>query len=83
MDLTVSLPLTSAGHTAIVVFVDRFSTLAHFVATANQVLAKDFALLFRHHVLRLHGCPCDLVNDQDPRFTSNFFRELCALMGVH
>jgi hypothetical protein len=82
MDLIVSLPLTSAGHTAIVVFVDRFSKMAHFVATTDQVSAKDFALLFRHHVLRLHGCPRDLVSDRDPRFTSHFFRELCALMGV-
>jgi transposase InsO family protein len=82
MDLIVSLPLTSVGHTAIVVFVDRFSKMAQFVATTDQVSAKDFALLFRHHVLRLHGCPRDLVSDRDPRFTSNIFRELCALMGV-
>jgi GTP cyclohydrolase II len=72
MDLIVSLPMTTAGQTAVVVFVDRFSKMAHFVATTGQVSAKDFAHLFRHHVLRLHGCPCDLVSDRDPRFTSQF-----------
>jgi hypothetical protein len=33
-------------------------------------------------VFRLHGVPASIVSDRDPRFTSQFFSELCALLGV-
>ena len=82
MDLITSLPLTDHGFTAIIVFVDRLSKMAHFVPTVNEVSAVDCAQWFRHQVLRLHGCPRNVVSDRDPRFTSNFFAEFCRLAGV-
>ena len=82
MDLITALPQTDKGHTAIYVFVDRLSKMAHFVPTTTDVSAEECACLFRHHVVRLHGCPTDVVSDRDPRFTSNFFAEYCRLMGV-
>ena len=82
MDLIVSLPRTDRGHTAILVFVDRFSKMGHFVPCTDSVTAKETAAFLRHHVVCLHGYPYELVSDRDPRFTSHFFTEFCKLAGV-
>ena len=82
MDLITSLPVTAAGHTAILVFIDRFSKMSHFAAITDNITAKDCATEFRHHVTRLHGCPKEIVSDRDPRFTSNFFKEFCKLTDI-
>ena len=82
MDLITSLPLTEKGHTAILVIVDHFSKMGHFAPCADTLTAKEAATLFRHHVIRLHGCPEELVTDRDLRFTSHFFSEFCNLTGV-
>ena len=82
MDLITSLPLIHHGSTAIIVFVDRLSKMAHFVPIVDEASAVDCAQLFRHHVLRLHGCPRNVVSGRDPRFTSNFLAEFCRLAGA-
>ena len=56
--------------------------MAHFVPTVNEVSAVDCAQLFLHHVLETHGCPRNVVSDQDARITSNFFAEICRLAGI-
>ena len=83
MDFIVSLPLTASDHTAILVLVDYFSKMAHFVPTTNYLHAQETAAPFMHTVIRLHTCPGEIVSPRDPRFTSNFFREFCKLAGVH
>ena len=82
MDLITQLPLTKKGHDAIVVFVDRLSKMVHVAPTTNEVTAEGIATLLRHHVVRLHGLPSELVTDRDPRFTAKFMRELCQTLGV-
>ena len=82
MDLITALPETGNGHTAILVFVDRLSKMSHFVATKTELTAVDYAALFRHHVIRLHGYVDDIISDRDPRFTSKLFTEFCRLTGT-
>ena len=82
MDLITALPPTRSGNTAIVVFVDRLSKMAHFVATVTTIGAAGMAKLFLNNVFRLHGMPEELVSDRDPRFTSVFWSELCMLLGT-
>ena len=82
MDLITSLPFMDHGLTAIIVLVDRLSKMAHFVLAVNEVSAVDCAQLFRHHVLRLHGCPRNVVSNRDPRITISFFAEFCGLAGI-
>ena len=82
LNLIVHLPTTKRGHTAIVVFVDRLTKMAHFVATTTTIDAPGVAQLFFNEVVRHHGYPANLVSDRDARFTSKFWQTLAKLSGI-
>jgi hypothetical protein len=62
VDFITQLP-PSKGFTAICVFVDRFTKMAHFVPTTDDVDAEGTVALFLQHVFSLHGLPDDVVSD--------------------
>jgi len=80
MDFMVSLP-PSRGFDAIMVVVDRFSKMAHFIPTKDEVTAQETGRLFFSHIFKHHGLPKDIVLDRDPKFTSKFWRALWKRMG--
>jgi transposase InsO family protein len=67
---------------AILVIVDRFTKLAHFIPTTKSCTAPQVADLFLHHVIRLHGFPRQLITDRDPVFTSIFWQHLLKNCNV-
>jgi hypothetical protein len=71
MDFIVSLS-PSKGFDAIMVVVDRFSKMAHFIPTKESATAQEMGRLFFTHVFKHHGLPKDIVSDRDPKFTSKF-----------
>jgi len=56
MDFMVSLP-PSRGFDAIMVVVDRFSKMAHFIPTKDEATAQEMKRLFFTHVFKHHGFP--------------------------
>ena len=82
MDLITQLPRTSSGNDAIVVFVDKFSKMVHYVATTTTVTAEELANIFLNNVVKHHGIPKNLVSDRDPRFTSKFWQCLFKTLGT-
>lgn len=76
MDFVLGLPTTGRGHDAILVIVDRFSKMVHFVATTSTCTAVDVAKMFQDNVIRLHGVPHDIVSDRDSKFTGHFWGAL-------
>jgi transposase InsO family protein len=82
MDFITQLPRTKAGHDAIVVFVDTFSKMVHFVPTKTTASAPDTAKLFFDHVFKLHGLPKSIVSDRDAKFTSRFWQSLFNTLGT-
>jgi hypothetical protein len=62
MDFMVSLP-PSKGFDAIMVVVDRFSKMAHFIPTKENALAQETGRLFFTHVFKHHGLPKEIVLD--------------------
>jgi len=80
MDFMVNLP-PSRGFDAIMVVVDRFSKMAHFIPTKDEATAQETGKLFFTHVFKHHGLPKDIVSNQNPKFTSKFWRALWKRMG--
>jgi hypothetical protein len=80
MDFMVSLP-PSRGFDAIMVVVDQFSKMTHFIPTKESAMAQETRRLFFTHVFKHHGLPKDIVLDQSPKFTNKFWRTLWKRMG--
>jgi transposase InsO family protein len=72
----------SEGHTQIMVVVDCFSQMAHFIALTKTATARDAAQAFLREVWKLHGIPKLIISDRDTKWTSEFWDELCNLLGI-
>jgi transposase InsO family protein len=70
------------GHTQIMVVVDRFSKMVHFIALTETETAKDAVQAFLKEVLKLHGLPKSIILDRDTKWTSVFWDTLCGLLGI-
>ena len=81
MDFIVSLP-ESNKFTAILVIVDRFTKMSHFIPTTNEVNATTTAQLFFDHIYKYHGLPTDIISDCGTVFTSKFWSTLMGLINV-
>ena len=52
------------------VFVDGLTKMVHFAPTRIEASTEDVAQLIMDHVIRLHGCPEDVVSERDTGFVS-------------
>ncbi|CAI7747724.1 unnamed protein product, partial [Closterium sp. NIES-54] len=82
LDFITGLPPTNAGHDAILVVIDKFSKMGHFIPTHTTACTEETAHLFLKHIISQHGIPTTLISDRDPKFTSKFWKELMSLMGT-
>jgi hypothetical protein len=82
MDFIMDLPITSLGHDAILVFVDKLTKFVHLAPTNKTCSADEASRLFLTHVYQYHGTPKVLISDRDPRFTSNFWKGFCNRLGI-
>lgn len=81
LDFIVELP-NSAGHNAMLVIVDRFKKLAHFLPTTTGVTAQETFRLFMENVFLHHSIPNEIVSDQGPQFTSKFWEKILKDLKV-
>jgi len=76
MDLITQLPTSKSGNDAIVVWVDKFSKMVHYVPCRTTITAPELARLFLDTIVRHHGLPSNIISDRDSKFTSDFWKEL-------
>ncbi|CAI7843726.1 unnamed protein product [Closterium sp. NIES-54] len=82
LDFITGLPPTKAGYDAILVVIDKFSKMGHFIPTHTTARTEETAQLFFRYVISQHGILTTLISDRDPKFTSKFWKELMSLMGT-
>ena len=84
MDFITDLPL-SRGFNAIYTCVNKSTKtvkLQPCFVGEEQLTAKEVATLFFNGVVRTCGLPRVVLHDRDPRFTSHFWKNRWALLGV-
>lgn len=81
MDFIEGLP-RSQGCEVIFIVMDRLSKYSHFISLSHPYTASSVARVFMYNNFKLHGMPLSIVSDQDPVFTSTFWRALFKLQGT-
>ena len=81
MDFITKLPLAQ-GYNAILVVVDRFMKMAHFVPTTERMSTEGLAQLFRDNIWKLHGLPDSIISDRGPQFVAGIMKELNRMLGI-
>jgi hypothetical protein len=82
LDFIVGLPMTTRGNNTLLTVTDRFSKYVKLVPGTEKSSAKDWADRYWKNVYRSWGVPHRLISDRDPKFTSEFWKELFSKCGV-
>ena len=82
MNFVLGLPHTFRKHDSILVFVDRFSKMAHFLPCSKTFDASKIGKLYFDEIVKLYGLPKTIVSDRDIRFISYFWKTLWHLVGT-
>lgn len=88
MDFITKLPISRSKATqtsvsdSILVVVDRFTKLAHFIPVLETVTSEQLATILFANVFKLHGLPSSIITDRGSTFMSNFFRCVSQNLGI-
>ena len=82
LDFVLGLPRTQKQQYSILVVIDHFSKMVHFLPYAKTTDAPHTARIFFNEIVRLHGIRRCIVSDRDVRFTSSLWKTLWRLMGT-
>ena len=82
MDFITHPPTTPNGHDSVLTIVDRFSKFVLLIPCVETISAQSVAQLLFDRIVPHYGVPMDFVSDRDPKFTSDFFKQWCSMLGI-
>nr|GEV23537.1 hypothetical protein [Tanacetum cinerariifolium] len=82
LDFIIGLPRAQRQNDSIMVVVDRFLKMTHFIDCHTTYEAVQVANLYFKEVVRLYGIPRTMVSDRDVKFLSHFWITLWQKMGT-
>ena len=82
LDFVTGFPRTQRNRDSIIVVVNRFSTMAHFIPYYTTNDASNIANLYFREIVRLYVIPKSMVSDTDTKFLSHFSLTLWRKMGT-
>ena len=77
-----SFPKSKRGYDAILVFICRLSKKSTTVPCFQTADARDLARMFLERVYPYYGPPDSIVSDRGPQFISEFWTEVCSILGI-
>jgi hypothetical protein len=83
MDFIIGFSRMSKQHDSIMVVVDKLTKDSHFIPLKTTHKVADVVDIFLKEVARLHRIPKMIVSDRNPKFTSNFWKELFKGFGTN
>ena len=81
LDFILGLLKIHKKHNSILIVVDRFSKIAHFIL-CSKVSDASRVVLFFDHVVKLHGLPKIMMSDMNVKFVTYFWQTLWHKMGI-
>ena len=82
IDFVGPLITTKDYYNAVLVVIDKFSKMGHFIPTTTTCTSEKAARLLINHVIKLHGLPTSIISDRDSRFTAGMWKEVFDALGV-
>jgi len=82
VDFITKLPLAQ-GYDSILVIVNRFTKIVHFIPTTEKTSAEGLAQLFRDNIWKLHGLPDSIISDRGPQFVVGIMKELNQMLEIN
>lgn len=84
MDFVTGLPESKVNN-AILMVVDRFSKMHHYIscnASDEGTTAEETARMLIDHVWKLHGLPTTIISDRGPQFVSLVWESFCKMLKI-